>query len=124
MLESNEDINIFKEKIHKAKCTHQPLNKLLSAQVELNFLSRSVLFVGKPVITTGLEFNLLALLINNAGALVSRECIAESLFQRKLFACDKSINSHIANLRKKFLVISSRPVIKTVRGQGYIFVRD
>ncbi len=98
------------------------LAKISIAQVELNFLSRTVLFTGKSVVTTGLEFNLLAVLINNAGSLVSRELIAESLFQRKLSACDKSINSHIANLRKKFIVISSRPVIKTIKGQGYIFL--
>ncbi len=85
-------------------------------------MNRSVLFVGKSIVTTGLEFNLLAVFINNAGSLVSREFIAESLFKRKLSACDKSINSHIANLRKKFLVLSSRPVNKTVKGQGYIFV--
>jgi len=98
------------------------LDKLFIAQVELNFLTRSVVFLDKVITTTGLEFNLLALLMSNAGSLVSREFIAENLFQRKLSACDKSINSHIANLRKKFLCISSRPVIKTVKGQGYIFL--
>jgi len=124
MLENNENINIFNKEESKARCQLQPLNKLLSAQVELNFLNRSVLFSGEPVVTTGLEFNLLTVLINNAGSQVSREFIAESIFQRKLSACDKSINSHIANLRKKFLVISLRPVIKTVKGQGYLFVTD
>jgi len=103
-------------------CKPQALDKIFTAQVELNFLKRSVLFVGIPVVTTGLEFNLLALLMSNAGTLVSRELIAESLFQRKLSVCDKSINSHMANLRKKFLIISSRPVVKTVKGQGYIFL--
>jgi len=98
------------------------LDKLLIAHVELNFLTRSVAFIGKIITTTGLEFNLLALLMSNAGSLVSRELIAEKLFQRKLSACDKSINSHIANLRRKFIVVSTHPVIKTVKGQGYIFV--
>ncbi|TWX66262.1 winged helix-turn-helix transcriptional regulator [Colwellia demingiae] len=101
---------------------HVTPDKMLIAQVELNFLNRSVLFLGKSVTTTGLEFNLLAVLMNDAGSLVSREVIAQRIFQRKLDSCDKSINSHMANLRKKLLVISSRPVIKTVKGQGYIFL--
>lgn len=58
------------------KENHLPLDKLLIAQLELNFLNRSVLFLGKAITTTGLEFNLLALLMNNAGSLVAREVIA------------------------------------------------
>jgi len=97
-------------------------DKIINAHVELNFLNRSVLFLGKPVTTTGLEFNLLAMLIVDAGSLISREAIAQKIFQRKLSCCNKSINSHMTNLRKKLLVISSRSVIKTVKGQGYIFL--
>jgi len=122
MLENNKYLTTLNKEESKAICKHNTSDKVLIAQMELNFLTRSVLFFGKPIVTTGLEFNLLAVLINNAGSLVSREFIAESFFQRELSACDKSINSHMANLRKKFLVISSRAVIKTVKGQGYIFV--
>ena len=100
----------------------QAFNKLTVAQVELNFLNRTVFFLEEFVITTGLEFNLLALLMSNAGTLVTREHIAEEIFQRKLIDCNKSINSHMTNLRKKLLVISSRSAIKTVKGQGYIFL--
>ncbi|PKG84969.1 hypothetical protein CXF85_04990 [Colwellia sp. 75C3] len=101
---------------------HLTADKIFIAQVELNFLNRSVLFLGKPIATTGLEFNLLALLMADAGSLVSRDVIAQRIFQRKLGSCDKSINSHLANLRKKLLAASSRPVIKTVKGRGYIFL--
>jgi two-component system response regulator CpxR len=101
---------------------HITPDKLVIAQVELNFLNRSVLFLGESVTTTGLEFNLLAVLMLDAGSLVSREDIAQRIFQRKLSSCDKSINSHMANLRKKLLVISARPVFKTVKGRGYIFL--
>ncbi|KGJ97571.1 winged helix-turn-helix domain-containing protein [Colwellia psychrerythraea] len=103
--------------------SHLPLDKLLVTQVELNFLTRSVLFLGQPVVTTGLEFNLLTVLMNDAGSLISRKDIAERIFQRQLASCDKSINSHMANLRKKLLVISKRSVIQTVKGRGYIFLK-
>ncbi len=101
---------------------HLTVDKIFIADVELNFLTRSVLFFGESVATTGLEFNLLAVLMDDAGSLVSRGDIAERIFQRQLGRCDKSINSHMANLRKKLLDISSRPVIKTIKGQGYIFL--
>jgi DNA-binding response OmpR family regulator len=81
-----------------------------------------VLFLCEPVTTTGLEFNLLVVLMADPGSLVSREVIAQRIFQRKLSSCDKSINSHVTNLRKKLLAISSHQVIKTIKGQGYIFL--
>ena len=59
-------------------------DKLVIAQVELNFLNRSVLFFEESVITTGLEFNLLAVLMLDAGSLVPREFIAQCIFQRQL----------------------------------------
>jgi two-component system response regulator CpxR len=122
MLDNKEDFNQHISVKYKVISEHQVRDKISIAQVELNFLNRSVLFMGKSVVTTGLEFNLLTVLMNNAGSLVSREFIAKSLFQRKLSACDKSINSHMANLRKKFLVVSARAVIKTVKGKGYMFI--
>jgi two-component system response regulator CpxR len=101
----------------------EPLDRLIIAQVELNFLNRSVLFFKEPVETTGLEFNLLTLLMCHAGSLITREDIAEHIFKRSISCCDKSINSHMANLRKKLLGISSCPVIKTIKGRGYIFLK-
>ncbi|MBU2872136.1 winged helix-turn-helix domain-containing protein [Colwellia sp. E2M01] len=101
----------------------EPLNKIIVGQIELSFLNRSVSCCKQLITITGLEFNLLALLMQSAGEIVTRECIAEKVFQRDLHRCDKSINSHIVNLRKKFLTISPQAVIKTVRGQGYIFIR-
>lgn len=122
MLKNKEHLNAFNEVKRIAIPKSQTLDRILIAQVELNFLNRTVFFVGKLIVTTGLEFNLLAMLMHNAGSLVSRELIADTIFQRKLSACDKSINSHMANLRKKFQRVSTRPIIKTAKGQGYIFI--
>ncbi len=101
-----------------------PLNKLSIAHVEINFLTRSVFFWGISLITTGLEFNLLTLLMENAGLIVTRKMIANKVFNRALDRCNQSINCHITNLRKKFELNSLKPVIRTVRGKGYIFLID
>lgn len=97
-------------------------SKIEFSGVKLNSLNRTVFFEEEYVITTGLEFNLLAILMDNAGSVVSRDKIAQEIFQRDLCQCDKSINSHITNLRKKLFAASSLLVIKTVKGQGYIFL--
>ncbi len=96
------------------------LAKLMLNQLELNPGSRKVFFHQQEVSITGLEFNLLSELMLNAGDIVSRENIAEKVFRRKIHQCDKSINSHIANIRRKLLAINSKQPIKTVRGLGYV----
>ena len=96
------------------------LAKLVLNQLELNPCNRKVFFHQQEVTITGLEFNLLSELMLNAGDIVSRETIAEKVFRRNIHQCDKSINSHIANIRKKLLAINSNQPIKTVRGLGYV----
>ncbi|QBG36138.1 winged helix-turn-helix domain-containing protein [Litorilituus sediminis] len=96
------------------------LAKLVLNQLELNPGNRKVFFHQQEVTLTGLEFNLLIELLQNAGDIVSRETIAEKVFRRKIHQCDKSINSHIANIRRKLLAIDSSQPIKTVRGLGYV----
>ncbi len=98
-------------------------DKLVINQVELNNLNRSVLFSEKTIDITGLEFNLLSLLMANAGEVISRGDIAKKVFNLSEESCNKSINSHMTNLRKKLSAGSEQPVIKTIRGQGYMFIK-
>lgn len=68
---------------------------------------------------TGLEFNLLSLLMRNASSVVSREHIGECIFHRNISYCDQSLNMHISNIRKKLKHVSQCTKIKTIRGEGY-----
>ncbi|WP_426359686.1 winged helix-turn-helix domain-containing protein [Pseudocolwellia sp. HL-MZ19] len=76
------------------------------------------------VVTTGIEFELLNMLMTNNGEVVSREDIAKSIFKRNVLYCSQSINMHISNIRRKLRAISNNVTIKSVRGNGYIFVFD
>lgn len=72
---------------------------------------------------TGAEFNLLALLLERAGEVVSKEHLAKQGLGRSLQAYDRRIETHMAQIRKKLGPLadgSSR--IKTVRGAGYQYV--
>ncbi len=98
-------------------------DKLLINQVELNNLNRTVLYANKQLDITGLEFNLLSILMTNAGEIVYRENIAKNIFNLNEENCRKSINSHMTNLRKKLSGNSTQSFIKTIRGKGYIFMK-
>jgi two-component system response regulator CpxR len=84
--------------------------------------TREVICDGKAVEVTTLEFDILEQLMRNAGHVVSRDGLMESLYNRKSTPFDRSIDMHVSHLRRK--LESSRPVIKTIRGVGYQFCQS
>ncbi len=69
---------------------------------------------------TGAEFRVLELLMRSAGQVLSRESMTEQALGRKLVAYDRSIDTHISNLRRKLELEAGRnPEVKNVRGAGY-----
>lgn len=74
---------------------------------------------------TGAEFDLLWLLVSNAGRVLSREEIFTSLRGVGYDGQDRSIDIRISKIRPK---IGDDPIhprmIKTLRGKGYLFVAE
>jgi len=71
---------------------------------------------------TTFEFDILETLMRAAGRVVSRDDLMEELYGRKATPFDRSVDMHISHLRKK--LEGDKPLIKTVRGVGYQFVRS
>jgi DNA-binding response OmpR family regulator len=90
--------------------------------IELDPATRIVRQQGKPVELTSVEFNLLQVLLREAGRVVTRERLVDEVLSRKFSPFDRSIDMHVSKLRKK-LGDSDGGLdhIKTVRGVGYIF---
>jgi len=92
--------------------------------VELDPATRTVRHAGNPVDLTSVEFNLLQVLLREAGRVVTREDLAFSVLSRKFSPFDRSIDMHVSKIRKKLGESDSGlDHIKTVRGVGYIFTR-
>jgi len=88
--------------------------------IVLNTGTHQVRVADVPVSLTGAEFRVLELLMRAAGQVLSREAMTEQALGRKLVAYDRSIDTHISNLRRKLdLEIGKNPEIKNVRGSGY-----
>src|SRR6202030_66527 len=92
-------------------------------EVELDPATRTVLRDGKPVDLTSVEFNLLEVLLREAGRVVPRERLVNAVLSRKFSPFDRSIDMHVSKVRKKLGDTDSDEHIKTVRGVGYIFAR-
>lgn len=84
--------------------------------------SRVVTLAGTEVNLTSVEFGLLLELLREAGKVVKKEDLSESVLERKLSPFDRSLDMHISNLRKKLGVrADGSERIKTIRSVGYIY---
>jgi DNA-binding response OmpR family regulator len=97
-----------------------PREKLEVGDLEINMASRALRKGGEKVELTGLEFDLMAAFLREAGRVVPREQIFRDVFNRKLLPGDRSIDTHVSNLRRK---LGSHPDgsdrFKNLRGVGY-----
>jgi len=102
----------------------RPPEILRIGDIELDPATRTVKHGGQPVELTSVEFNLLEVLLREAGRVVTREELVSAVLSRKFSPFDRSIDMHVSKVRKKLGDINGDAEhIKTVRGVGYILAR-
>jgi len=85
--------------------------------------ARTVKKAGTEITVAAKEFDLLALLMVNAGRVVRREDIMDEVWDEHWFGSTKTLDVHIAWLRKKLEDDPADPrYITTIRGVGFRFV--
>ena len=68
------------------------------------------------------EFDLLALLVTDAGHVVSRQRIMHDVWDEHYYGSTRTLDMHISSLRKKLGDDPAKPrLITTVRGVGFRF---
>ena len=85
---------------------------------------RGVEWDGVPLDLTSTEFNLLEVLVRNAGRVVSKQELSEQALGRPLARYDRSIDVHLSSIRHKLGGGERRSPIQTVRGIGYQFLKE
>jgi DNA-binding response OmpR family regulator len=91
--------------------------------LEIDSEKYAVSFDGKAVRLTPNEFKLLQVLAGHAGQTLSRTQLLDEA-HGAASSFDRSVDSHIKNLRKKLEAVSGVPLIETVYGFGYRFVEQ
>ncbi|MGH9446364.1 MAG: winged helix-turn-helix domain-containing protein, partial [Terriglobia bacterium] len=85
--------------------------------------ARSVRRGGEEISLTTVEFDLLEQFLKSAGRVLSRQEMVQSALGREFSPFDRSIDTHVSNLRKK---LGPRrdglERIKGIRGIGYLYV--
>ncbi|MDJ0711581.1 MAG: response regulator transcription factor [Woeseiaceae bacterium] len=92
-----------------------------SIVVDLN--NRTAEFDGQPLGLTGAEYSVLLCLARADGRPVSKESLTRVALGRDFHPHDRSIDMHIANLRKKMAQAGAENTqVRTLRGKGYWLV--
>jgi two-component system response regulator RegX3 len=91
-------------------------------EVRLDPARRSVSFRRDELELSRKEFDLLRLLIENAGSVVTRERLIDEVWDTNWFGSTKTLDVHVSGLRKKLDDDPNDPrYIHTVRGVGFRF---
>jgi two-component system OmpR family response regulator len=76
-------------------------------------------FGEQPVVLTALEFAILRTLLARPGFVFTRELILDAAYEGNIHVADRTIDSHIRNIRAKMSAAGCDAVIETVHGVGF-----
>jgi two-component system OmpR family response regulator len=87
--------------------------------MEMDLLARTVHRAGKKIDLQPREFRLLEYLMRHAGEVVTRTMLLEKVWDYHFDPQTNVIDVHISRLRAKIDRDFGRPLLHTVRGEGY-----
>jgi len=88
--------------------------------LELDRLSHEVRRAGKEILLQPREFRLLEYLMKNAGQVVTRTMLLEHVWDYHFDPQTNVIDVHVSRLRAKIEKDFDKPLLKTIRGAGYM----
>jgi DNA-binding response OmpR family regulator len=110
---------------NESETTEIEATKLVFGCLTIDTASRSVTLNNDALELTTQEYELLFLLAQNVGQVLSRDAILTSLSGIEYDGLDRSVDIRISRLRKLLEADPAKPIgIKTVRAQGYLFTAD
>lgn len=105
-------------KIKGAKSQSTLEEKITFDELELDLNTHSASLHSEKLPLTPIEYKILFTLTKNAGSIVSRESLAQTIWQN-IHVQNQNIDTHLSNLRKKLGNYGER--ISTIKARGYKF---
>ncbi|MFV0408637.1 MAG: response regulator transcription factor [Paracoccus sp. (in: a-proteobacteria)] len=94
------------------------LDMLSRGRLHLDRHARICRIDGQEIALTATEFQLLGLLMGNSGGLMPRAAVIAALWGALSPVSDRTLDSHLRNLRRKLAEAGCPDAIETVHGQG------
>jgi len=108
------------EVLIRRRSGNSPISKLQVGDLELDLLKRVARRNGRELELLPTEFRLLEALMRQSGQVMTRMMLFETVWGFHFDPGTNLIDVHIGRLRKKVDPPGLRPLIRTVRGSGYI----
>jgi two-component system response regulator BaeR len=106
----------------KANLRRMRRSPVTSEGLQVHSNSLSVSYKDEQIGLTSIEFSLFNLLYSNENRVYSRAQILDLVYQDYRDISDRTVDSHIRNLRKKFKILAlDNDLIRSVYGAGYKF---
>ena len=87
--------------------------------VILNLKSMDMMYDGEVITLTKNEFQILRVLFEHSGSIVSRDDLMKELWNSDFFIEDNTLSVNVARLRKKLEEVGLKNFIETKKGIGY-----
>ncbi|UXM95686.1 response regulator transcription factor [Bartonella sp. HY329] len=105
-----------------AKVSGQPSSSIERGSLVMDQERHTCTWKGEPVILTVTEFLILQSLAQRPGVVKSRDALMDAAYDDQVYVDDRTIDSHIKRLRKKFKSVDDNfEMIETLYGVGYRF---
>lgn len=122
--EPRELLARVKALLRRAAAEPGPDEVMRFGRLEIDLGSRQARIDGQPCDLTSHQFDLLVVLAQGAGRVLSRDQIMDGLKGHPLEAFDRSIDVHVSRIRAAIEDDPKSPKrLLTVRGVGYVFAR-
>ena len=110
--------------LRRSGSKEESLEELEVGALKMNFTQYEAWLAGEKLELTPKEYELLRLLIENAGRVFSREQLLEKIWGYEYYGDTRTVDVHVRHLRSKLeRVMEMAEAIETVRGVGYRFAK-
>ncbi len=113
-------INVILKRINHTSEVSAPESEVLShGKLSLDTLRHQAMFNGHPLSLTSIEFSILRAFLKRPGFIFTRDQIMNTAYEVTTHVSDRTIDSHIRNIRAKLAVYDCSNVLDTVHGVGF-----
>ncbi len=112
------------EGLARRRAPEEAVTKLRLADLEMDLLARTVTRSGVKIDLQPREFKLLEELLRHSGQVVTRTMLLESVWDYHFDPQTNVIDVHVSRLRAKIDKGFDPPLLRTVRGAGYMLAAD
>lgn len=99
-------------------------NEIMFDDYTLNMLTRTLNFGTEEIRLSDKEFELLRYFLMHRGEIISKEKLSEDVWKLPFSPSSNLVEVTVKNLRKKLELNSDKNFIRTLYGEGYIFINE